>query len=63
LNISSAKASDGAQGVGVVNMPLANDGDGLKASVLMRRKAGDGFPVVHAPAVFASKVLPKIAPS
>ena len=63
LNISSAKASDGAQGVGVVNMPLANDGDGLKATVRMRRKAGDGFTVVHAPAVFASKVLPKIAPS
>ena len=52
LHITGAKARCRAQRIRVVNMPLPHDGHRLKASVRVRRKAGDGLPVVHAPAVF-----------
>ena len=38
-------------------MALANDGDCLEAAVRVRGKTWDGHAVVHAPAVFARKVL------
>ena len=43
-------------------MALAHDGDGFKAAVRVRGKTWDGHAVVHAPAVFARKVLAKVAP-
>ena len=38
-------------------MALAHDGDRLEAAVRVRGKTWDGHAVVHAPAVFARKVL------
>jgi hypothetical protein len=57
LHVATAKAGRSAQRVRVVNAALAHDGDGLKATVRVRWKAGHGVAVVHAPTVFARKVL------
>ena len=57
LHVATAKAGRGAQRVRVVNAALAHDGHGLKATVRVRWKAGHGVAVVHAPTVFARKVL------
>ena len=62
LHITRAKAGRGAQRIRVVNKALAHDGHGLKATVRMRRKARYGLAVVHAPTVFATKVLTQVAP-
>ena len=43
-------------------MPLPHDGHRLKASVRVRRKAGDGLPVVHAPAVFVGEIAADLPP-
>jgi hypothetical protein len=62
LHIACAKARRGTQRIRMVNKALAYDGYGFKAAVRMRRKAGNGLAVVHAPAVFATKVLTQVAP-
>ena len=46
----------------MVNMPLTHDGDRLKASVRVRGKAGNGLPVVHAPAVFVGEIAADLPP-
>ena len=46
----------------MVNEPLTNDGDRLKTPVRVGWKPRHRFAVVHAPAVFARKVLAQIAP-
>jgi hypothetical protein len=46
----------------MVDPALAHDGDGLKTTVGMGGKARHRMPVVHAPTVFARKVLPEVAP-
>ena len=61
LHVARAKAGGGAQRVRVVDMPLADYGHRFKAPVWVRRKAGNGLAVVHAPTVFARKVLAQIA--
>ena len=46
----------------MVNQAFTDNRDGLKATVRMRREAWYGFPVVHAPTIFAGKVLTQVAP-
>ena len=43
--------------LGLFDQALAHDGHSFKAAVRVRWKARHGLPVVHAPAVFARKVL------
>ena len=62
LHIAPAKAGRSAQRIGVVNQSPAGDGDGFKPPVWVRGEAGNGLPVVHAPAVFLRKVLAQITP-
>ena len=61
LHIARAKTGGGTQRVRVIDMALAHDGDGLKAAVGVRGKTWDGHAVVHAPTVFARKVLAHLA--
>ena len=51
LHVAVAKAGRGAQRIGVVDVPLAGQGDGLEAPVGVAREPGDHVPVIHAPAV------------
>jgi hypothetical protein len=60
LHITTAKACDGAQRIRMVHAPAAHDGHGLEAAVRVRREAGHGHAVVHAPAVQAGKVLAQL---
>ena len=62
LNVTWAKAGGGTQRIGVIDMPLAHDGDCLEAAVRVRGKTWDGHAVVHAPAILTCKVLAKVAP-
>ena len=62
LDISSPETSGRVEGVGVVNISPARDGDRLEASVGMSRKAGDPIPVVHPPAVFPLEVMTDASP-
>ena len=45
----------------MIDRAAPHDRDRLEAAVRVLRKAGDGAPVVHAPAVLALEVLPEVA--
>ena len=51
LEVAAAEARRGAHRVGVIDEPLAHDGDRLEATMRMTWKAGHDVSVVHAPAV------------
>ena len=61
LHIARAETGGGSERVRVVDTTLAHDGHRFKTPMRMRRKAGHGVAVVHAPAVLAAKVLAQIA--
>ena len=46
----------------MVNMSLPHDGHGLKPPVRVGGKAGNGLPVVHAPAVFVGEIAADLPP-
>ena len=56
LHITRAETRCRTQRIRMVNMPLSHDSDRLKTSVRVRRKAGNGLAVVHAPAVFVAEI-------
>ena len=51
LHVAFAKAGGGSEGVGVIDVSLAGEGDGFEATVGVAGEAGHGVAVVHAPAV------------
>ena len=46
----------------MVNMSLTHDGHCLEAPVRVGGKAGNGLPVVHAPAVFVGEIAADLPP-
>ena len=62
LHIAVAKTCGCPQRVAVVYQTLTGDGHGLKTPVRVRREAGNGVTVVHAPAILAGKVLADAPP-
>ena len=63
LHVAPPEAAVGAERVGVVDEPLAHEGDGLEAPVRVLREAGHDAAVVHAPAVDAREVPADVGPS
>src|SRR5262249_35514540 len=62
LNVTLTEAGSGAERVGMVDEPFADQGDRFKATVRVLGKAGDNIPVVHAPTVLALEVLADVSP-
>jgi hypothetical protein len=61
LDVTVAEASGGSEGVGVIDVPGAGDGDGLEAAVGMRGEARHRLAVVHTEAVFAREIRAHVA--
>ncbi|MNT02972.1 hypothetical protein D3C72_1374880 [compost metagenome] len=61
LHVARAEARRGAERVGVVDVAVEHDGDGLEAAVRVPGEARHHVAVVHAPAVDAGEVLADVA--
>ena len=63
LDIALTKAGPGTQGVMVVDIALASEGNGFKSPVGMLGESGDPISVVHTPSILAVEVVPNISAS
>src|SRR6185295_20366442 len=56
LHVAMPVTRGRAERIGMIDEPLAHDGDGLEAAMRMRGKARHCIAVIHAPAVLATEV-------